>query len=267
MTNLNLPKRTQYSGEITSNRHFDGLTVGTTAYRKGTANDTLHAHDNPTICFLLEGGGIERKNRNIYERPACDVRFYHAGELHQSIIKVFPSKCVNLELEPLFLNQYEIPENIINLAVTGNLDVTFLMLKIHGELMADDSFTNSSIKILFLSMLNETRTLSNRKKPAWLVKLHELLNDRWSEQLDLEDLSLAVNVHPVTISKHFTKYFSCTLGEYMRKLKVGKSIYLIKNTRLSLTEIALQCGFADQSHFIRNFKKMTGLLPKDFKQS
>lgn len=256
----------KYSGEISKNHTFDGLTVGTTAYQSGRTRDDFHFHDNPTICFLLQGGGVEKRSRGSYERGVCDVRFYHAEEPHQSIIKIFPSKCVNLELELQFLNQYEISENILNLAVIKNLDVKFLMLKIHNELLINDAFTNSSIKILLLSMLNETKTSNKRKKPDWITNLHQLLNDRWSEQLSLEDLSLAVKVHPVTISKHFARYFSCTLGEYMRKIKVNKSIFLIKNSRLSLTEIALQCGFADQSHFIRNFKKLTGFLPKDFKQ-
>jgi AraC family transcriptional regulator len=164
------------------------------------------------------------------------------------------------------LRQYEISETLLNLAVTKNLDVRFLMLKIHSELMISDTWTNSSIKILLLSMLHETKNSSIRKKPEWITDLHQLLNDNWAETMSLEDLASIINVHPVTISKNFTRYFSCTLGEYMRKIKVDKSISLIKGSDLSLTEIAFRCGFADQSHFIRNFKKLTGFLPKDLKR-
>lgn len=254
-----------FSGEISDNRYFDGLKVGTTAYRKGVINDSRHYHDNPTICFLLQGGAVERRNQSSYERFPCDARFYHAAELHQSTIKVFPAACVNLELKPRFLNQYEISEDIVRRAVAENVDVKFLMLKIYNEFLIKDSLTNDSIKILLLGMLDDARK-SSRKKPEWINKLREILNDRWAEHITLEDLSGAVNVHPVTISKHFTKYFSCTLGEYTRKLKIDKSLFLIKNSKLSLTEIALQCGFADHSHFTRNFKKMTGLLPKRLKK-
>lgn len=256
----------QYSGEIINNHYFEGLTVGTTAYLTHTTNDEFHSHDNPTICFMLHGGGVEKRRNNSYERCACDVRFYHATEPHQSIIKIFPSKCVNLELDSHFLHQYEITENLLNLAVTKNLDVRFLMLKIHSELMMDDAWTNSSVKILLLSMLHETKTSSSRKKPQWITNLHQLLNDNWAENLSLDDLASTINIHPVTISKNFTRYFFCTFGEYMRKMRVNRSIILIKNTNLSLTEIAFQCGFADQSHFIRNFKKLTGFLPKDLKR-
>ncbi|NJM52976.1 MAG: hypothetical protein HC846_06010, partial [Blastocatellia bacterium] len=167
-------------------------------YRKGVVKDDFHYHDNPTICFMLQGGGVEKRNRDSYERCACDVRFYHAEERHQSIIKVFPSKCVNLELDEPFLHQYEISENILNLAVTKNLDVRFLMLKIHNELIISDTFTNSSIKILLLGMLHETKSISTRKTPGWITNLHQLLNDNWMETLSLEDLASTVKVHPVT---------------------------------------------------------------------
>jgi AraC family transcriptional regulator len=57
------------------------------------------------------------------------------------------------------------------------------------------------------------------------------------------------------------------LGEYLRKLKVQKSIALIKNSELPLTEIAYLCGFSDQSHFTKVFKETLGFLPKEFRHS
>ncbi len=134
----------RFSGEISNNRFFDGITVGTTVYQKGIINDSPHFHDNPTICFLLNGGGVEKKNRKSYERCACDLRFYHGEELHQSIIKVFPSKCVNLDLSKDFLDHFQITENMIETAVTKNPETKFLMLKINNELLINDSFTNHS---------------------------------------------------------------------------------------------------------------------------
>ena len=52
----------------------------------------------------------------------------------------------------------------------------------------------------------------------------------------------------------------------MRKLKVEKALTLIKNTSSDLTEVALTCGFADQSHFIRTFKQVIGFLPRQFQK-
>lgn len=245
------------------NHYFDGLMIGMTQSQVETCNG-MHYHENPTICFLLQGGGVEKRKNLECERFANDARFYYAEEPHYSDIRIFPSKCVNIEFSENFLRRYVISENVLNTAVKKT-DIKFAMLKMYGEFLMNDSFTDSSIKILLFGMIENSKN-SNLRKPDWIKKIDEILNDRWAENPSLEELAIAVSVHPVTISKHFTKYFSCTFGEYMRKLKIDRSLFLIKNTEISLTEIALQCGFADQSHFTRNFKRHLGFLPKDFKR-
>lgn len=61
-----------------------------------------------------------------------------------------------------------------------------------------------------------------------------------------------------------SKYFGCTLVDYMRKIKVDKALYYLNHTSKTLTEVAYECGFADQSHFTRVFKTYTGCTPKEF---
>lgn len=97
-------------------------------------------------------------------------------------------------------------------------------------------------------------------------RLKEILQDEWNQNHSLSDLSIRLGVHPVTISKYFSRYFGCTFGEYMRKIRVDRSLFFIRNTHYSLTEIAFLCGFSDQSHFIRVFKQYTGLYPKYFQK-
>lgn len=52
----------------------------------------------------------------------------------------------------------------------------------------------------------------------------------------------------------------------MRKLKVEKSLRLIKAARLSLTGVAHERGFSDRSRFTRTFKRFTGFLPSQYKK-
>lgn len=253
-----------YQNETTLKYNYQGLIVGTTQYHGAGCND-VHFHESPTICFLLNGGAIEERSQTAYERYANDARFYYAAEPHQSSVRVFPSKCINLEFEAAFMRRYAISESAINHAVTKSLAIKFTMLKMHQELRAGDALGQPSIEMLLFELL-DAKDKDARKIPSWMPALQDLLRDRWTENVSLEELSVAAGAHPVTISKYFRRYFSCTLGEYMRKLKIEKSLPLIKDTGLSLTEIALQCGFADQSHFTRNFKKTTGYLPKDFRR-
>ena len=58
-----------------------------------------------------------------------------------------------------------------------------------------------------------------------------ILNDQFSESLTLDYLSETLNIHPVHLSRDFSKYFYCSLGEYIRKLKVQKSLQLISQKK------------------------------------
>ena len=115
-----------------------------------------------------------------------------------------------------------------------------------------------------LGLVKSKRALEN-KRPEWIDKIAELLNDKWNEEVTLQDLSMLADVHPITVSKHFSKYFACTFGEYRRRQKVEKALQLIRASKFSLTEIAYECGFYDQSHFHPHIlRKLTGFLPKHY---
>lgn len=267
MTKLLSLDRGHYLGKVVDIFYADGIIVGTTTYPKEAFTGQMHYHDNLHISFVLQGGSIEKRVGSEYERLPGNIMFYRAGEAHQNIQKVFPSKNINLEIENEFLKKYDISEESIKRGITHFPDGKFLMLKIYKELSESDSLSVASINMLFLDLvINAEKRNYKREFPSWIKIIYEMLNDQWNEKLTLPDLARAANVNPITISKHFHKYFSCTLGEYMRKLKIEKSMFMINSTTDSLTEIAYACNFADQSHFTRTFKQLTGFLPKQYKK-
>lgn len=256
-----------YLGEVLDITQAGGLLAGTTSYREGDATGVMHHHENSHLSLVLRGGGVERRERSQFERLPGQVMFFHAGESHQCINKLFPARNLNLEIEHAFLCDNAVTESAIATAVARNPDVKFVMLRMYKELLAGDGLTDTSIKMLLLNTFGpDPDAGARRARPPWVDALRALLHDRWNEQLTLEDLSAAAGVHPVTVSKCFPKYFSCTLGGYMRKLKVEQSLRLIKASRLSLTDVAHECGFSDQSHFTRTFKRLTGFLPSHYQK-
>ena len=256
----------EYSGSISSLRKIEGIITGTTTYSENNFNTEFHYHSNPHLSFVLQGGNIESRKKQSIERKAGDMMFFHSGEIHQTLPGTLRTKNMNLELEYAFLNKYNISEEQVSVIIEQNIDSKFWMLKMYKELIENDSFSDSSIQLLLLSAIAKPMNGKQHTRPEWIKTLAEVLQDEWDKFHSLDELSLVLNIHPVTISKYFTKSFGCTLGEYMRKLKIEKSLSLIQNSSLSLTEIALACGFADQSHFTRNFKRLTGQLPKEFQK-
>lgn len=263
MVSLN---RGQYSGNVVNIRYLKSLTVGMTSYSDNNYASSMHCHENPHISYFLEGGHEEKRAQQSFERIPGDVLFCYGGEPHQFITKKFPSKNINIELDYEFLKTYGISENTVSDAIRRSSDTKFLLLKVYRELLVNDDLSETSIQILILSLSREFRRVSKSFNPQWLQLLIEIIHAKWNEYPTLHELSEMTQVHPVTISKYFTKYFACTLGEYMRKLKINKSLELIKGDNMSLTEIAFECGFSDQSHFIRTFKQITGWLPRAYRR-
>ncbi len=254
-----------YLGRVLNLSQADGILAGVTSYQQEDGAGLMHYHENPHLSFVLSGGGVEKRKASNFERLPGQVMFFHAGESHQCINKLFPARNVNLEIESGFLRDNGLTESNVNLSVLQNPNSKFIMLKVYKELLAEDDFSQSSIKMLLLNLICvNQKTASTRDLPFWVTIIKELLNDRWNEQLSLKDLAAATGVHAVTISKFFPKYFSCTFGEYMRRLKIEKSLQMIKASSSSLTEIAQECGFSDQSHFTRTFKHLTGFLPNQY---
>lgn len=226
-----------------------------------------HSHQNPHLSFIIEGGNAERRKRTFNDCLPGQVLFYHSGELHQNVNVVYPSKNLNIEFDENFFSRYELSDSYISATPVTNPNLKFTMLRIYKEILNKNESTNLEIHSLLLSLFREGENLRNPKgTPAWIGRIIEILNDRWNENLSLLELANAVSIYPTTISRHFPRYFSCTLGEYVRRLRIEKALFLIKQSNYSLTEIAYQCGFADQSHFTRVFKEMTGLLPKSFRK-
>jgi len=256
----------QYSGTVVSSSKIDGgLIAGVTSYHENNFNPEFHYHKNPHLSLVLQGGNIENRKAGSIERKAGDLVFYRSGELHQTLPATTVSKNINLEIEDTFLTKYDISEKNFDSISLGRPQNILAFVKIHNEIYLNDSLSDTSIQMLTISVINSSARESV-KKPGWVLKLHEVLHDEWDQSHSLGYLSKSTNVHPVTISKYFINYFGCTIGEYMRKLKISHSLPLIKSGQYSLTDVAIICGFADQSHFIRNFKAYTGFLPKQFQK-
>lgn len=228
-------------------------------------NGERHYHDNAHFSFVLKGGCAEKKN-NYYERSPGSITFYVAGEPHQITNVTQPSYHINFELPPCFFSSYDISGEVIGQAILNHPRAAVVMLKAYQELQLADAQTETTLRMLLLDLVMQEKVLQRGALPPWVRLVRELVHDHWDKTITLQELSQASGVHPVTISRYFPIHFSCTLGEYMRLLKVQHAIRLIKTSRESLTGIAYHCGFADQSHFTRNFKFFTGMLPEAFRQ-
>ncbi|MFC0515381.1 helix-turn-helix transcriptional regulator [Mucilaginibacter angelicae] len=226
-----------------------------------------HEHEHPNLVFILAGGCAEKRQHGTYERKVADLAYLHAGEAHETTFAEIPTRYLSVDIKPVVFAENHIKEEHLINAINKSPDAKFLVLKIYREMLHNDDHTTDSIAMLFYEFASISRRINPKKKtPHWITIVNEQLNDNWNKTITLKELSQVAGVNPITISKHFPAYFGCTLGAYMRKLKIAHSLSLIKQEGTLLTQTAHVCNFSDQSHFIRNFRNYTSLSPKQYQK-
>lgn len=256
----------QFFGETNNTTCLDGVTLTDTEYTHHKVD--WHYHQNAYFTLILEGKVIEGNKKETYHCPPGTLLFHNWQEAHYNIKPEGFTRGFHIEIDAAWFKQLatdlKVSEGSIKLF---NPKVQIAAYNIFKESKLGDSTSPLAIHSLLIELLSQMAyeqpgEYSNR--PAWVLKLKELLNDEADEQT-LFSLANAVGIHPVHLSREFSKYFGCNMGQYIRTLKVQKALSLLSNTQQSLTEIAFACGFADQSHFIRCFKAVNGLKPLQFR--
>ena len=99
------------------------------------------------------------------------------------------------------------------------------------------------------------------------TEIHEYLNEHLDQHITIESLSKHFCVNPTTIKTVFRETFGNSVAAHTREHRMEKAAGLLKESSLSLAEIATAVGYHNQSKFTQAFKESYGVLPKDYRLS
>jgi AraC family transcriptional regulator len=230
----------------------------------------MHSHELPFFGLLLRGCYGEHYGRQHQQFSPMSVMFRPAGIPHQDEIAPGGLRFFHIELRPLW--KQRIAECSGRL-VSGCEDsrggsLFWLSMNLFRETFAAEFPDSLCVESLLaeLSGLAARLALEERKyPPAWLARVLEKLHAEHANQLTLDDLGVEAGVHPVHLSRVFRRFHREGIGEYTRRLRIRAASRLLVDRDLSLAEISLRVGFADQSHFTRAFRHVAGLTPHAFR--
>ena len=253
-----------YVGTKISEQCFGAILTSETVFPEGFGSD-WHYHQNPHYSHILSGGSKEIKSGVSQWQQAGDGLYYYPGISHQNLQYRPGTRIFNIEVEAGFFKEHglDMPAEEQMFSDRLKLNSTGL-LRILKEHYWQDQHSRIAVEQLCIN-LAAASPIIRKDYPQWTHKIKEILNEQWNHSWSLAEFSRLLDIHPVTLSKYFSKYFKCTLGDYIRRIKIDKALTLIRSNRESLTEIAYQCGFSDQAHFIKTFTLVTGMLPKQYR--
>ncbi|PYT08628.1 MAG: AraC family transcriptional regulator [Acidobacteria bacterium] len=229
-----------------------------------------HMHEAALYCFVISGTYIERFGHREEVRLPLAVNFYPTGTSHAESYRA-PGRHLLVELGPRSLASARRFDVKLDRSVSFAGSVaTWLFTRIYGEFCNHDSLSSLAIEGMMLELIAETSRRARpreRQRPQWLTLVEELLQARFADNLELKHIAALVGRHPAHVARVFRAFKNCTLGEYVRALRIKHAAQRMARTDASLAEIAAATGFSDQSHFSRTFKRQTGLLPSEFRAS
>lgn len=255
---MNKLKTGEFYGTHYQKSVFENITVTDTQYTNNKVD--WHYHENPYFTYLLQGKLFESSKKESYYLEPGSLLFHNWQDAHYNIKPPEYTRGFHIELNKDWFLNYNIEiaefEGSINLK---NPLVKNLMNSIFIESKLNDQYSGLSIEASLIEIFDSVKA-RDLKRPVWVKHLQELLME---ENIDysLKNLSAILDIHPIHLSREFSRYFGTTLGNYIRHLKLNKAFHLLTANKYTLTEIGYECGFYDQSHFISNFKTVYKTTP------
>jgi AraC family transcriptional regulator len=258
-----------FDGEVLRWTQVNGLTLGEIQY-PSEYERAAHRHERACFHFPFQGGYVEYQGKRSEECRTFTVSFQPKGHEHSYCATKTISRAFSIEIEDDWLAR--LCEHSVTLdtpcKLRGGL-ASWLITRLHNEFRVMEADSPLVIEALALELAVEAsrrkERLSARNPPLWLKQAVELLHDRFAESLSLRHIARSVGVHPVHLARVFRQHHHCTVGEYLRRLRVEVACQQMMHSNATLLEIALATGFSDQSQFTHTFKRAMGLTPSSFR--
>jgi AraC family transcriptional regulator len=247
-----------------------GFTVTEGIHKDGTQLP-WHHHETPTICFVLQGGFMEMWRGGSITCTSSTLKITPAGERHWDRFNRGDVRGLLIEADDSQVAAIRPYSAVLDGRVSfhGGL-ISSIAWRVYDEMRRMDTTAPLAIEGLLLELVASASRLREQNgssgRPRWLEEARDRIHVELSARPSLGGLAESVGVHPVTLARAFRQTFGCTVGEYVRRLRIERAALQLTETDLSLAEIALAAGFSDQSHFSNLFRRHTGLSPFKFRR-
>ena len=248
-----------------------GFTI-TEGIHKDGARLPWHDHETPTICFVLQGAFTEAWHGGSIECTSSTLKITPAGERHCDYFSRGDVRGLLIEADDALVAAIRPYSAILDerMSFHGGL-VPGIAWRVYDEMLRMDTAAPLAIEGLLLELVAAASRIGDRysrsTQPYWLELARERIHADLASRPSLRGLAESVGVHPVTLARAFRRAFGCTVGEYVRNLRIERATRQLADTDLSLAEIALTAGFSDQSHFSNLFRQHTGISPFRFRRA
>jgi len=263
-----------------------------------TLKQDMHAHEYIQIAYILRGVCTHQLRGKTLTVARGDIFIIAPGVQH-SFNAAADKTCEMLLLDfipaliqdqigpfadtllPLLNIQNRkgvLPQPWMHISKGKQQFVDQLLQDIQDELEHQENGYEFAVRmnLVKLLILIDREFRKERRKPASQPALAEqnpidevkrYVYDNYSQDIPLEHGAMIANMAPSYFSHVFKKETGQTFIDFMNEVRIERAMELITRDSHTITHIGFQVGFHHLSHFIRTFKKRTGITPTEYKKT
>jgi AraC family transcriptional regulator len=245
------------------------LRLVSSPYSPGTRHP-LHSHSELQISLVLRGHLQERVGGRVEDAGALSVVVKDPGVMHADNFAPCGALTARLSLDDTaFANLVEHPARALEWQWLhdGFAAKPFLRL-VHRGLSGEREFRTDDDDILDLVAVVSARrsAYAAGQPPAWLHDVVARITEAWQPGLTVREVAASAGVHPVYLARCLRRWFGVSGGELLRRARLRRAARAIADGSHTVSTVAHDTGFTDESHLWREFSRATGVTPARFRR-
>lgn len=250
-----------------------------------------HWHEEMEFLYFISGSAIVECGSVPYVCQAGDLCVVNSNELHYGTAlshdASYYTMIVDISLlqgqsedtaERKFISPITQRRMMFRNRIEKNEQFTDCIMAIHAELQREEpgfelAIKSQLYKLLTLLVRGQAVTMRNieeyesrtRELERMAPVFHEI-DSRYDERLTVQELADLVGLSRYHFSRLFKQLTDKSLIEYINLVRVNKSESLLRDNRLTISEIALRSGFNDIYYYSRTFKKLKRMSPTEWRE-
>ncbi len=258
------------------------------------APTALHTHDFHELVVILGGHGVHITEERTYPIQAGDV-FLIRGDMAHGYADTDRMALVNILFDPrrlrlptaglndvpgyhaLFrveprLRQTDQFRHRLRLSPDELAEAASLIAELEEELgkkVPGYRFAAVTSLMALIGFLSRHYFKTARVEQRPLRKMSEVLShieEHYPDPIPMSLLTRLAGVSESTLTRAFHKIMGCSPIDHVIRVRVGRAADLLRRTDMRVTDAAFECGFADSNYFSRQFRKVMGVSPMEYRK-
>jgi AraC family transcriptional regulator len=258
----------EYCGSSIRRRQANGFIITENSFENGL-DIPLHEHVYAHFTVVLSGGFTEFYPGATLECPPGSILLVPAGRQHRDQIWPGGAHTLGIELSPKLYQRVDEATGVLR-EPRVTTEAQRKIDRIYAEFRSVDPASLLAIEALCMDVLvtiARAQTKNDATEPTWMPGLMEHLHQCFRDNISLAQVAEAAAISESHLARTFRRAHGCTVGEYIRWLRLEETKTELRDSTKSVAEIGVEAGFYDQAHYSRAFRAAYGVSPSAYRKT